>query len=73
MLKSYYGQVRVNKKLETFARDLSSLFISPTGCKTEMVTFHGDIFNCLGQGNTVYHSFFFLDRLHCAWSALPTS
>ena len=62
MLKSHYGQVRVNNKLETrtFARDLFSLFVSP-GCKTEMMTFHGDIFNFLGrseQNCENYHSFF---------------
>ena len=75
MLKSHYGQVRVNNNLETrtFARDLFSLFVSP-GCKTEMMTFHGDIFNCLGQGNTVrVIILFFLDRPHCAQSVLPRS
>lgn len=75
MLKSHYGQVRVNNNLETrtFARDLFSLFVSP-GCKTEMMTFHGDIFNFLGQSRTVrIIILFFLDRPHCAWSVLPRS
>lgn len=38
-----------------------------------MMTFHGDIFDCLGQGcavRIIILCFFFLDSPRCAWSAL---